>query len=78
MKLRKKMQPTFIIDCVLHTEHIPPSELDTAPFLKYVEKPNAIFVRFHLHGKTFCTEEFVMVDGDFVYILFNHITIFFL
>ncbi len=59
------MQPTFIIDCAFHTEHIPPSELDTDSFLKYVEKQNAIFVRFYLHGKTLRTE-FVMVDADFV------------
>ncbi len=63
---KKKVQPTFIIDCAFHNENIPFSKLDTTPFLKYVEKPNAIFVRFYLHGKTLRTEEFVMVDGDFV------------
>ncbi len=48
---KKKVQTTFIIDCTLHSEHIPLSELNTTPFLKYVKKPNAIFVHFYLHGR---------------------------
>ncbi len=31
---KKKIQPTFITDCVLHIENIPFDELDTKPFSK--------------------------------------------
>ncbi len=66
---KKKIRPTFITDCALHTENIPFDKLNTKPFLEYVESSNSIFVRIYVHGvanvcKQVCTESYAVHKPD--------------
>ncbi len=54
---KKKVQSTFIIDCALHSEHIPLSELDTTPFVKYVKNQMPFLFAFIFMGKKHCVQK---------------------